>query len=85
MSRPRHPSGEIEDAVRYAEQLGWAWYKTGNSAHAWGKLLCPQSDRDGCFIFIWSTPRSAGNHARKIMKDADRCPHKEEGGNNENA
>lgn len=75
-ARSRHPKKEIEEAVAYAEAQGWTFHK-GNG-HAWGKLYCKHHDRDGCYIFVWSTPRSAGNHAKDIRRDVDRCPHKEE-------
>jgi hypothetical protein len=73
MSRPRHPKQEIERAVQYAEQQGWNVEIT--SGHAWGRLYCPFSTREGCIISVWSTPRSAGNHARQIRKKVDQCPH----------
>jgi hypothetical protein len=85
VGRRRHADGEIEDAVRYAEEHGWTWAKPGKNAHAWGRLTCRHHDRDGCFIWVWSTPRSAGNHAKGIRRDVDRCPHKEEGGKNEDS
>lgn len=75
-NRPRHPNKEIEAAVVYAEARGWSWFKV--NGHAWGKLYCGHHDREGCKIFIWSTPRNAQNHAKQIMREVDRCPHKEE-------
>ena len=80
--RSSHPNKEIEAAVAYAEQQGWSWAKV--NGHAWGKLLCPHHDREGCKIFIWSTPRSPENHAKQIRRDVDRCPHQEEEENDEN-
>ncbi len=80
--RPRHPSKDIEAAVADAEAQGWTWHKV--SGHAWGKLYCKHHDRDGCTIFVWSTPRSAGNHAKAIKRDVNRCPHKDEEKNDEN-
>ncbi|NNM60388.1 MAG: hypothetical protein HKM04_11330 [Legionellales bacterium] len=50
--RPRHPSKEIEAAIQYAEERGWRYKKTGNSAHAWGRLLCPHQEREGCGMSI---------------------------------
>lgn len=73
--RPRHPSKDIEESVQHAEAHDWVWIKT--KGHAWGKLLCPFHDRDGCQIFIWSTPRNPDSHARSIKRDVDRCPHVE--------
>lgn len=74
MARSRHPNKDIEAAVAYAEERGWTWAKV--SGHAWGKILCAHHNRDGCVIFIWSTPRSAGNHANQIRREVDRCPHR---------
>lgn len=73
ISRPRHPRPAIEKVVRYAEQLGWRVELS--SGHAWGRLYCPFSSRQGCIISVWSTPRSDENHARHIRKVVDACPH----------
>ena len=83
--RPRHPDKEIEAAVRYAESQGWIYKPTGGSSHAWGRLLCPLHTPDGCQISIWSTPRSAQNHAKAIRRDADRCHHCHEEDEDEDA
>jgi len=74
MARPRHPKKEIEDAVTYAEVRGWV--VEISNGHAWGKLYCPFRDPEGCIVSVWSTPRSAGNHARQIMRAVDRCSEK---------
>ena len=81
MARKRHSKKEIEEAIEYAEKYGWRVVKAGNSAHAWGRLLCQEKSRDGCQISIWSTPRNAENHARQIRRAVERCPH--QGDNNE--
>lgn len=47
MVRPRHPNKEIELALKYAESKGWRNQPSGNSAHAWGRLLCPLANREG--------------------------------------
>lgn len=73
MNRPRHPKPAIESAVRYAEQMGWRWEVS--HGHAWGRLFCPHATREGCIVSVWSTPRSADNHARHIRKVIDQCPH----------
>ncbi len=83
MVRKRHPDKEIEDAVSYAEELGWSVKPV--KGHAWGRLYCAHHDRDGCKISVWSTPRSAGNHARAVMRAVDRCPHQEKEENDEDA
>lgn len=73
MVRKRHPSKAIEEAVVYAEQKGWRYKKTGNSAHAWGRLLCPQISQEGCKLSVWSTPANPENHAKQIKRAVDRC------------
>lgn len=76
MNRPRHPQPAIEKAVQYAEHLGWE--VSLSNGHAWGRLKCPWHTREGCIISVWSTPRSADNHARQIRKTVDCCPHRHE-------
>lgn len=72
MSRPRHPNKEVEEAVQYAESEGWTVRMQGH----WGRLYCEHADRDGCHFGVWSTPKNAGNHAKQIKRDVDRCPHR---------
>lgn len=73
MARPRHPNKHIERAIQYAEQLGWRVVVPGG--HAWGRLLCPFSTREGCIVSVWSTPRNPENHARHVRREVDQCPH----------
>lgn len=75
MLRKQHPNKEIEAAVQYAEAHGWRYKKAGNSAHAWGRLLCHLETREGCMMSVWSTPRNPYNHAEQIRKRVDQCPH----------
>jgi hypothetical protein len=76
MARRRHPAIEIEDALRHAESSGWRVSEGGS--HAWGRMFCPTNDGscgcdEFCITSIWSTPRSAGNHARQLKRVVDRC------------
>ena len=73
MARPRHPNKEIEGAVQFAEGNGWRCDLA--SGHAWGRLYCPHSDRGGCIISVWSTPRNPFAHAQSIKREVRRCPH----------
>lgn len=73
--RNRHPRKEIEEAIQYAENQGWRFKKVGGSAHAWGRLLCPLQEREGCSMSIWSTPRDSDIHAKQIQRRVDSCPH----------
>lgn len=73
MARPRHPDKQIEQAVQYAIDLGWTWEIS--SGHPWAKLMCPEKSREGCTVFVYSTPRSGENHARHIRREVDICQH----------
>ena len=53
----------------------WRVTDAGSSSHAWTRLKCPESSRDGCIISVWSTPRVPQNHASQIMRVVDKCPH----------
>lgn len=81
MARSRHPDKEIEEAVSYAEALGWSVVPV--SGHAWGRLYCAHNDRDGCKVSVWSTPKNGGNHARAVVRAVNRCPHQEKEENDE--
>lgn len=78
MKRSKHPSKEIEAAILYAEQNSWVYKDSGKSAHSWGRLLCPLHSREGHQMSIWSTPRSAVNHANQIRRLVDKCLHSKE-------
>lgn len=78
--RIKHPSKEIEAAIQYAEKKGWRYKEAGSSAHAWGRMLCPQEDREGHSMSVWSTPRDTDNHAKQIRRNVNACPHKREEG-----
>ncbi|GLR45911.1 hypothetical protein GCM10007880_64290 [Mesorhizobium amorphae] len=76
MARKSHPKKEIEAALRHAEAQGWR-IEIGGS-HAWGKMYCPYNDdqcRCGefCITSIWSTPKNAGNEAKKLKRLLDNC------------
>jgi len=83
MPRKCHPDPEIEAAVAYAEANGWR-LKTGNArSHAWGRMYCPNNDADCrcgefCITSIWSTPKSAANHARQLRRVVDNCTSRHE-------
>jgi hypothetical protein len=77
MKRSRHPNKEIEEAISYAEQNGWAYKDSGKSSHAWGRLLCPLHTREGHQMSIWSTPQNPFNHAQQIRRLVVKCWHNE--------
>jgi len=69
----RHPSKEIDRALRYAREVGWTVIKsTGGSAHAWGVMRCPG---DCPQVSVYSTPKVPENHAKSLRRRVDRCPH----------
>lgn len=74
MGRPRHPDKHIEAAVAYAESKGWRVEMA--SGHAWGRMYCPHADRGGCRPSVWSTPSGPENHAKRLIRLVDKCPHK---------
>jgi len=78
--RKKHPNKAIEEAVQYAKQNGWVFRSVGNSAHAWGRLLCPLHERAGCSMSIWSTPRNGDTHAKQIKRKVDVCKHRKREG-----
>jgi hypothetical protein len=76
MTRSTHPKKEVEEALKHAEAEGWRLLVGG--AHARGKLYCPyKGDECRCGEFciscVWSTPRSAGNHANALRRVVDNC------------
>jgi hypothetical protein len=73
MARPRHPNKEIEEAVQTAEALGWRVFVGGS--HRWGFLYCPEETRAGCKVGVDSTPQNPENHARRILRQINACPH----------
>ena len=73
--RSKHPNKTIEQAIKYAESKGWRYQSSGQSAHAWGRLLCPFESREGHAMSVWSTPKSPENHARQIRRNVNACEH----------
>lgn len=76
MKRKRHTDKDIEAAITYAELKGWRIEM--RSGHAWGRMYCPFNDAqcrcgEFCVASIWSTPKSAGNHAKQIRRIVDKC------------
>jgi len=78
MRRKRHPQKEVEAAIQTAETKGWRYKQAGHSSHAWGRLLCPLQQQEGCSLSIWSTPKDATVHAKQILRVIKLCPHVDE-------
>lgn len=71
----RHPNKDIQSAVDYALSKNWSLVIGSGKSHAWGRLMCLYGKRGGCIISVWSTPQVPENHAKKIIKSVDKCPH----------
>jgi hypothetical protein len=76
MVRRPHPVKELEAALKHAEANGWRVVPGGG--HAWGRMYCPFNDAacrcgEFCITSVWSTPRSAENHARALRRVVDHC------------
>jgi hypothetical protein len=77
MVRGTHSKKDVEEALAYAEELGWR-VQSGGKGHAWGRLYCPYNDAECrcgefCITSIWSTPKNSGNHARHLRRVVDNC------------
>ena len=72
--RKRHPKPEVEEALVFAELNGWTVRDTA-AGHKWGDMRCPEASREGCRESIWSTPKSPGNHAKRLKARVRNCPH----------
>jgi hypothetical protein len=70
-----HPNKHIREAIEYAEENGWTFTKASSRAHIFGTLWCRQRDRSGCRFRVYSTPRSPEDHAKRIRRAVDACPH----------
>jgi hypothetical protein len=40
----------------------------------------PENTREGCLVGVWSTPGNPENHARRLTREIDLCPHRDEPG-----
>ena len=58
---PKHPEKEINDALDYANQLGFVVEQTA-AGHKWGRIKCTCR----AMFSVWSTPKSPFNHGRQI-------------------
>lgn len=73
MTVDRHTKKEVADAIDYAMSRGWRCER--GSGHVWAILKCPRTQRDGCKLTVFSTPENSGNHANRLKRAVDKCPH----------
>lgn len=70
----RHPTKEVDDAIRYAMQNGWVVVRAHGHTHVWGRLsCCGRSGVGTCQIGVWSTPKDPHAHAQRIRRAVDAC------------
>ena len=62
VSRGRHPKSAVASVLSKAKSYGLVVDEDHNG-HRWGYLRCP---RCGLNAIIWSTPRSADSHAKRL-------------------
>ncbi len=72
----RHPDPHLQAVIEYAVSKGWR-VKLSKKGHAWGRLLCPLNEREGCIHSVNGTPRNPVGDARRLKKAIDNCPHQE--------
>ena len=70
-----HSKKQVRDALDDAYESDFAACETP-AAHRWGYLTCPKC---GQTFSVWSTPRSADNHAKQIYRFMNRHRHDDEG------
>nr|WP_318381681.1 hypothetical protein [uncultured Enterobacter sp.] len=68
-----HPDKHLRAAIDYALSEGWTFTPGGASAHCFGRLVCGSPGHKDHMMSIWSTPRSAQNHAKQIIRMVRRC------------
>lgn len=71
----KHSNKHIQAAIEYALDQGWVWVAPGDSAHCFCKLRCgnPEGEHRDHQMSVWSTPKSAENHAKQIIRMVKRC------------
>lgn len=67
---PKHPKKEINDALDYADQLGFVVEQTA-AGHKWGRIKCTCR----AMFSVWSTPKIPFNHGRQIRRWVDQHNH----------
>jgi len=70
-----HPNKHIREAMKFAQNNGWRFEKASARAHIYGTMYCPHSGRDGCRFRVYSTPSDPEEHARKLIREVEQCPH----------
>lgn len=80
----QRPNKHIREAIEYAVKNGWSIVDTGNSGHAFCRLKCNLGHNEH-LMSVWSTPKSAETHAKRIMSKVKQCNGEESEETNEQA
>lgn len=71
--RKQHSDKQIQVAIEFALQHGWALIDAGRSAHCFAKLRCGIAGHREHMMSIWSTPANPENHAKQIVRKVRQC------------
>jgi hypothetical protein len=71
MARRKHSKKEVEEAICYAESMGWTVEL--RSGHCWARIFCPHHVEEKHRMSVYSTPRDAQDHAKDIKRIVDKC------------
>ena len=75
MPRRTHPRQQVREALAEATAAGFDVTDTSKHGHGWGYIGCLVC---GQKFPVWSTPRNADIHARKIRRFMRRHHHQED-------
>jgi hypothetical protein len=72
MPRRSHPGQQVREALAEAAAAGFDVNDTSKHGHGWGYIGCLIG---GQKFSVWSTPKNADDHARKIRSFMRRHHH----------
>jgi hypothetical protein len=75
MAKWSHPKPDVRRALDDADAASFAVVPTPDAhGHSWGYIDCPKCDQR---FYVHSTPKSAGNHAKRIREFIRRHHHQD--------
>jgi hypothetical protein len=77
VSKWSHSRNQVRKALDEANKAGFDVEDTSRHGHSWGYVRCRKC---GQKFSVWSTPRSADNHAKQIRHFITRHSHPEREG-----
>jgi hypothetical protein len=69
----RYPNKHVQAVIDEATRMGWRLVKCGG--HFGGELYDPESSRAGCIVRIHLTPQNPEQHAKRLRRQVQQCPH----------